>query len=142
MHYLYLDSTDSEAVTVMHDMDERALPNPARRPLRASLTRHIELHRWISRKFLRTAHKIGVNMRLRNGGDAEPVLSRNRAIPIDIPFRIDDERLTGSLTPDEIGVLSEVRVDDLSQKHSLPLPLEPTHSGRTPSPPGVPRHLR
>ena len=34
------------------------------------------------------------------------------------PLRIDDESLAGTLATDEIGVLREVRIEDLSKEHN------------------------
>ena len=66
-----------------------------------------------------TAQVIGMDVRFRHGGEVETVFLREVQVTIHIALGIDDNRLTGALAADEVGVLSEGVVGDLPEEHEL-----------------------
>ena len=58
-----------------------------------------------------------MNVRLRGAHQPQAVRSGEVDVPIDVPFRVDDDRFTGLLTPDDVGRLSESVVIDHAHKH-------------------------
>jgi hypothetical protein len=60
---------------------------------------------------------VGVNVRIGGGDDAELVLGGEVEVAIDIAFGVHDDGFTGAGASDEVGVLGELGVEDLSHEH-------------------------
>ena len=62
--------------------------------------------------------KIGVDVRLRGGREAQ-AFGRGRVdIAVDVALGIDDERLAGALAANQVGVLGEGGVFNLTKQHA------------------------
>ena len=61
-----------------------------------------------------TTQEVGVNVRFGHRRQAQPVLLREAQVLVHIAKRIDDDRLTAPLAPNQIGILSQPGIVDLS----------------------------
>ena len=64
-----------------------------------------------------TAQKVGVDVRLEDPLDAQPVFCGFLEIDVDIPTRIDDDRAAGALVPYQIGSLRQTAQIVLREDH-------------------------
>ena len=64
-----------------------------------------------------TGEEVRVNVGLRRRDDPKSVRGREVDVSIDVPFGIDDDRLTGALAADQIGRLRQILVVDEPKKH-------------------------
>ena len=68
-------------------------------------------------EFPRAAEVVGVDVGVRDGGDAQVVFFRDLEIAVEIALGIDDHGLTAALAADEVGVLRERGIGDLTEEH-------------------------
>lgn len=59
-----------------------------------------------------------VDMCLRDGRDFQSLLRGDLLVALDIAFGIDDDSFTAALATDQVGILREIRIRDLSKKHT------------------------
>ena len=120
---LYL--TDREAISVLEQLYVVvSLPAPLVFPLLIPLVREIDPSPHLFGQFPASGEKIRMDMRLRRSYDSQVGLGGNPDIPIDVPFRIDDDRFTRLLTADQIRILSQVRIFNLPEIHEVNPPCE------------------
>ena len=60
-----------------------------------------------------------MNVRLRNRRNAQPFGIRNLSIAGNVALGINHNRFTAALATDEVGILRQVRIGDLFEKHIL-----------------------
>ena len=70
---------------------------------------------FVSRKW---ASANSVALRLRDGRDFQSLLRGDLLVALDIAFGIDDDSFTAALATDQVGILREIRIRDLSKKHT------------------------
>ncbi len=109
---------DLERVPILQEVDVvvRVL-GPVVLPVRISLVRQVELDAVLLGELPRAGEEVCVDVRLGHRHDTQALLGGDLRVAIDIPFRVDDDRFTASLAADEVGVLGQIRVEDLSEEH-------------------------
>jgi hypothetical protein len=73
------------------------------------------VNRAVTSEFLTAAHKVGVDVSFRDRCDAKVVFSREFSVLLNVSLGIDHERFPRPLTSDEVCVLGEVRIEDLTE---------------------------
>ncbi len=63
--------------------------------------------------------EVGVDVRLGDVRDGQALLRRDREVAVDVSLGVDDDGLFGALAADEVGVLRELGVGDLSEQHGV-----------------------
>jgi hypothetical protein len=115
---LDLDTSHLERVTVLQEHDVVVAPaGPVAGPILAPLVGEVDSGAEPLGEFAGAREEVGVDVRLGHGGDAKALGLGHLHVAIDVPFGIDDKRLARTLTAHEVGVLRELRVQDLSEKH-------------------------
>ena len=118
MQGLDLDVADGERIAVPEEpMIVGAVLHPLVFPVRVALVRQIELRPARFGHLPRARQEVGVDVRLRGGGDPEVVLLRDLQVAVDVPLGVDDDGRARLLTPDQVRVLREPLVCDLSEEH-------------------------
>ena len=60
-----------------------------------------------------------MDVRLRDSHDPQAVTRSELDVPVDVALRVEHDGLAGTLAADEVGVLGELRVLDLSEEHRM-----------------------
>ena len=58
-----------------------------------------------------------MDVSLGDGGDGESSRGRGVDVALDVALWVDDDRLAGALAADQVAVLGEGGIEDLSEKH-------------------------
>ena len=115
---LKFDVADFETIAVTQPGDVWPAVGPFTLPVRTALSGDVDLHLRVGgRQFARATHKVSVDVRLGDGGEAQPLLRGEIPVAVDVALGVDDNGLAGALAADEVGVLGEMRVGDLAEKH-------------------------
>lgn len=117
MHRLHGDGADAKVVAVVEKHHVFPLPRPLIPPVRSAFRGQIEGDPGIRRKLARPADKIRVNVGFRHGGDPQPVRCGNLTITGYVPLGINHQGLTTALAADQVGILRERGVFNLTKKH-------------------------
>jgi hypothetical protein len=81
----------------------------------------------------RAAQEVRVDVRLRDRDDAQALARRGGDVAVDVALGVEHDRLAGALAADQVGVLGELRVVDLSEEHGgSSWRLEPGGSAQVP----------
>ena len=119
VHRHEFDEPNRELVAVAEQpMRVLAVNQPLVLPLRTALFRGIDQH--AARGHLPQAREVvGMNVGIGRGDDPQFVAGREFEVAIDVAFRIDDDRLAGSRTANQIRELGELGVGNLSNEHDV-----------------------
>ena len=111
---LKLDVADFENVAIVQKSDVGMAARPFALPVRPAFGGNVHVQCGIGPEFPCAAYEVRMDMRFGNGREAQPFLCGGRTIAVDVALGIDDDGLAGFLATDEIGVLREMRVEDLA----------------------------
>jgi len=116
-----LDGSDGERVSVVEPLDVVLSARLVRRlgplvlPVLVALVREVEGRVEALGKLAGAGKEVGVNVRFGDPDDRKAFVFGDVEVLIDVPFRIHEERLSRFLTPNEVGVLRELLVENLSE---------------------------
>jgi hypothetical protein len=117
MNRLETNPANHELIAMFKKM---GVGSPRRPPVGPSGPAHrgeIKVNVTIFGELLRSADEVCMDMRLCDCADAQSIFASKFSISIDVAFRIDDQSLFRLLTAQEVGVLRQLRIEDLSEEH-------------------------
>ncbi len=113
-----IDVADRKTVAVVQPHDVvLALLWPGVAPLLRSCVGEVDARAALG-ELSNTREEVSMDMRLCGRDDAKAFGRRDLDVAVDIALGVDDQGFAGLLTPDQIGVLREFVVDDLSKEHA------------------------
>jgi len=115
MHDFDPDISNQKGFTILNEVNVWAIPCPRVAPIGTSLGGEVEMDRSVTSELLAATDEVSVNVGLGDSCYAEIVFRRNLPVPLDISFRIDKESLACPLATDKVGILSEVRIEYLTE---------------------------
>ena len=102
-------------VSVLQEVGVRSISRPLIQPIGTALPGKIEFNIRVLRKLPRATHKVGMDMRFRHCRDFQAVFVGDVPVKVDITLGIDQQGFARALTSDEIGVLGQIGIEDLSK---------------------------
>ena len=114
MNHLKADVANTKAIPVPHELNV-ILPRvcPVGLPLRWALVRE-ENAQPHAGKLARTRQKVCVDVRFRRGNKTKSLARSELEVTINVDLRIDNDGLPATLTADQIGVLGQSWIRNLS----------------------------
>ena len=114
---LELDVSHTKGIAIFEKTRIGMTLRPFELPIGSTLLRQIRQRAMPLHQFTSATQVVGMNVRLGDRSDAKTVLFCQIKISIKVPLRVDHDRFTTALAADQICVLCERRVGDLSEKH-------------------------
>ena len=87
---------------------------------RAAFGGQVEARAGARGELARAGLEVGVDVRLGDVGDAQPVARGERDEALDVAARVDHDRFAGRLAADQVARLGEVLVVDVLEQHGAP----------------------
>ena len=116
---LQLDVADAEGVAIVQEAHIDIAFGPFELPIRPAFRREIADHSVALHQLACSAEVIGVDVSVRHGGNAQIIFCGNLEVTVNVALGVDHDRLTGTLATDQVDVLGEGGVGDLSKKHGV-----------------------
>ena len=88
-------------------------------PVRAAFVRQVEPRPEAFGELPRPRQEVGVYVCLRDRDDAKLLARRQIDVAVDVALGIENDRVPGTLAPDQVRVLRERIVENLSKEHSV-----------------------
>ena len=114
---LMLDVADVEDVAVFEEAGVGISLRPLELPVGPAFCGEIGGRAVALHQLARAAQVVGVDVGVRDGGDAQVVFRGDLEIAVEVALGIDDDGLAGALAADEVGVLGERGIGDLAEEH-------------------------